>query len=204
MLKRLLDTVREYPLLKLLLFFHGMAIAILAALYYMRVDAVLWGSILAVPVVKDADGNWVYQHIAGGPFVMLPWNLLPQHVLWVALDVLITGSLTIWWGWWAVGDELRRQVAGARVRGGEARDGDAGNRGREGRGGEEDERSADAAQDGRQRVAQGSQEVAWRLLSGCTSGGPPPSSCWRGAVQLPSSWSSTVSRFRMTFGTEIG
>ena len=57
MLKRLLDTVREYPLLKLLLFFHGMAIAILAALYYMRVDAVLWGSILAVPVVKDADGR---------------------------------------------------------------------------------------------------------------------------------------------------
>ena len=99
-------------LLKLLLFFHSMAIAILAALYYMRVDAVLWGSKLVVPVVKDAEGNWVYQHIAGDPFVMLPWNLLPQHVLWVALDVLIAGSLTIWWGWWSVGDELRRQVAG--------------------------------------------------------------------------------------------
>lgn len=109
MLKRLL---RKYPLLKLLLFFHGIAIAVLAALYYMRADAVLWGSILAVPVVKDADGNWIYQHIAGGPFAMLPWNLLPQHVLWLALDVLIVGSLTIWLSWWTVGHELRRQVAG--------------------------------------------------------------------------------------------
>ncbi|MDE0206681.1 MAG: hypothetical protein OXP66_11720 [Candidatus Tectomicrobia bacterium] len=109
MLKRLL---RNYPLLKLLLFFHTMVITALAALYYMRADAMLWGSILSVPVVKDADGNWLYQRIAGGPFAMLPWKLLPQHVLWVALDVLIAGSLTIWLSWWRVGHELRRQVAG--------------------------------------------------------------------------------------------
>lgn len=112
MLKRLVDTVRKYPLLRLLLFFHGIAIAILAALYYMRVEAVLWGSILSVPVMRDADGSWRYQHIAGDPYLILPWKLLPQHVLWLGLDVLIVGSLTICLCWWMVGSELRRQVAG--------------------------------------------------------------------------------------------
>jgi len=112
MLKQLLDTVRKYPLLKLLLFFHGLAIAILVAFYYMQADAVLWGSVLSVPMIKNADGKWLYQRIAGGPFAMLPWNLLPQHVLWLGLDVLIAGSLTIWWSWRMVGDELRHQVAG--------------------------------------------------------------------------------------------
>ena len=112
MLKQLLDTVRKYPLLKLLLFFHGLAIAILVAFYYMQADAVLWGSVLSVPMIKNADGKWIYQRIAGGPFAMLPWNLLPQHVLWLGLDVLIVGSLTIWWSWWMVGEELRHQVAG--------------------------------------------------------------------------------------------
>ena len=112
MLNQLVDTVRKYPLLKLLLFFHGIAIAVLVALYYMRVDAVLWGSILSVPVMRGADGNWLYQRIAGGPFVMLPWKLLPQHVLWLGLDVLIVGSLTIWLTCRMAGNELRHQVAG--------------------------------------------------------------------------------------------
>ena len=112
MLKRLLDTIRKCPLLKLLLFFHGMVIAVLVAVYYMQADAVLWGSVLSVPMIKDADGKWIYQRIAGGPFAMLPWNLLPQHVLWLGLDVLIVGSLTIWWAWRCVEEELRCQLAG--------------------------------------------------------------------------------------------
>ena len=112
MLKRLLDTVRQSPLLKLLLFFHGLIVAVLVALYYMRADAMLWGSILSVPVTRNADGNWLYQRIAGGPFVMLPWNLLPQHVLWLGLDVLIAGSLTIWWTCRMAENELRLQLAG--------------------------------------------------------------------------------------------
>lgn len=111
MLKQLLDTVRKYPLLKLLLFFHGLAIAVLGTLYYMQVERVLRGSILYVPVVRDADGKWIYQRIAGDPFLMLPWNLLPQHVFWLGLDILIFGSLTIWWTYRVVGDELRYQVA---------------------------------------------------------------------------------------------
>jgi len=112
MLKRLLDTIRKCPLLKLLLFFHGMVIAVLVAVYYMQADAVLWGSVLSVPMIKDADGKWIYQRLAGGPFAMLPWNLLPQHVLWLGLDVLIVGSLTIWWAWRCVEEELRYQLAG--------------------------------------------------------------------------------------------
>ena len=110
--KQPLNFLRKYPLLKFLLFFHAVAITFLAALYYMQVDAVLWGSILSVPVMRKADGNWLYQRIAGGPFLMLPWNLLPQHVLWLGLDILIWGSLTICWTWRVVGNELRRQVAG--------------------------------------------------------------------------------------------
>ena len=112
MLKRLLDIIRKYPLLQLLLFFHGLVVAVLAALYYTQADPMLWGSLLYVPVARDADGNWGYQMIARGPSLMLPWNLLPQHVFWLALDVLILGSLTIWYAWRVVGDELRYQVAG--------------------------------------------------------------------------------------------
>lgn len=112
MLKRLLETVRKYSLLKLLLFFHVMVIAILVAFYYQQAETALWGSRLYVPVVRDADGNWRYQMVARGPSLLLPWNLPPQHVLWLGLDILIVGSLTMWLAYWIVGDELRHQVAG--------------------------------------------------------------------------------------------
>ena len=112
MLKRLLDAVRNHTLLKLLLFFHGVVIAALVTFYYQQAETALWGSRLYVPVVRDADGNWRYQMVARGPSLLLPWNLPPQHVLWLGLDILIAGSLTIWWTWRIVGDELRHQVAG--------------------------------------------------------------------------------------------
>ena len=41
MVNRFLELLRRYPLLKLLLFFHSMAIAALAAFYYMQADEVL-------------------------------------------------------------------------------------------------------------------------------------------------------------------
>ena len=112
MLKRLLETVRKYPLLRAMLFFHGMFIAILVGLYYLQADTMLWGAVLSVPVMRDAGGNWRYQRIAHGPSLALPWHLLPQHVFWVGLNMLVFGSLTIWWTWRTMGDELRHQVAG--------------------------------------------------------------------------------------------
>ena len=112
MLKQLVETVRKYPLLKYLLCFHAVAIAALTALYYMRADTMLRGSVLSIRVVRDADGKWLYQHFAGGPFLMLPWKLLPQHVLWLALDLLVFGSLTICVVYRFTGNALRRQAAG--------------------------------------------------------------------------------------------
>lgn len=112
MLKRLLDTVRKYPLLKLLLFFHGMLIAVLVAYYYQQAETALWHSVLYVPVARDAEGERLYQVIARGPSLLLPWNLLPQHVFWLGLDILMFGSLAIWWSWRMMGDELRHRVAG--------------------------------------------------------------------------------------------
>ena len=112
MLKRLLETVRKYPLLKLLLFFHGMLVAVLVAYYYQQAETALWHSVLYVPVARDAEGERLYQIIARGPSLLLPWNLLPQHVFWLGLDILMFGSLAIWWSWRMVGDELRHQVAG--------------------------------------------------------------------------------------------
>ncbi len=112
MLKRLLETVRKYPLLKLLLFFHGMVITALVAYYYQQAETVLWHSVLYVPVVRNVEGEWLYQIIARGPSLLLPWNLLPQHVFWLGLDILIFGSLAIWWTCRIMGDELRYQVAG--------------------------------------------------------------------------------------------
>ena len=111
MLKRLLETVRKYPLLKLLLCSHGMVIAILVAFYYKQGDK-LWYSVLQIPVARDADGTRLYQTIARGPSLLLPWHLLPQDVFWLALDILIFGTLTMWLAYWIVENELRQQVAG--------------------------------------------------------------------------------------------
>ena len=112
MLKRFLETVRKYPLLKLLLCSHAMVIAVLAAYYYQQAETAIWHSVLYVPVARDTEGEWLYQIIARGPSLLLPWNLLPQHVLWLALDILIFGSLTMWLAYRIVGEELRNQVAG--------------------------------------------------------------------------------------------
>ena len=111
MLKRLLVTVRKCPLLKLLLFSHGFVITILVACYYNQ-GYKLWYAVLKVPVATDADGNRLYQTIARGPSLLLPWNLLPQDVFWLGLDILIFGTLAMWLAWRVVGDELRHQVAG--------------------------------------------------------------------------------------------
>ena len=112
MLKRLLETVRKYPLLKLLLCSHAMVIAVLAALYYQQAETALWHSRLYVPVTRDAEGEWLYQIVARGPSLLLPWHLLPQHVFWLGLDILIFGSLTMWLAYRIAGKELRHQVAG--------------------------------------------------------------------------------------------
>jgi len=111
MLKRLLETVRKYPLLKLFLCSHAMVIAILVAYYYQQAETALWHSELYVPVATDAEGERLYQIIARGPSLLLPWNLLPQHVFWLGLDILIFGSLTMWLAYRIVGDELQHQLA---------------------------------------------------------------------------------------------
>ena len=112
MLKQLLETVRKYPLLKLLLFFHGMVITALVAYYYQQAETVLWHSVLYAPIIRNVEGEWLYQIIARGPSLLLPWNLLPQHVFWLGLDILVFGSLAIWWTCRIMADELRYQVAG--------------------------------------------------------------------------------------------
>ena len=112
MLNRHLETVHKYSLLKVLLFFHGMVSAAVVAYYYLQAETVLWHSILHVPFIKDAEGKWLYQTVARGPSLLLPWNLLPQDVFWLGLDILIFGSLAIWWTCRIMGDELRYQVAG--------------------------------------------------------------------------------------------
>ena len=111
MLKQLVETARKYPLLKHLLCFHALVIAALAALYYLQAEPVLWDAQLYVPIIKDDAGNWRYQKVAHGPSLLLPWHLLPQHVFWLGLDILVFGSLTIWCTWRIAGRELRNQVA---------------------------------------------------------------------------------------------
>ena len=111
MLKRPLGTLRRYPLLKLLLCFHGVVVAILVAFYYKQAD-ILWYSVLHVPVGRAEDGTRLYQTLARGPSLLLPWHLLPQDVFWLAVDILIFGTLAICLAYWIVGDELRGQVAG--------------------------------------------------------------------------------------------
>ena len=112
MLKRLLETMRKYPLLKLLLCSHAMVITVLAAYYYQQAETAIWHSVLYVPVARDAEGERLYQIIARGPSLLLPWNLLPQHVLWLGLDSLVFGSLTMWLAYRIVGNEVGHQVAG--------------------------------------------------------------------------------------------
>ena len=113
MLKPLLAALRRYPVLKVLLFFHGTVIAALGAYYYTQAETALWHSLLYVPVFRDAEtGDWRYQLVARGPSLLLPWHLLPQHVFWLGLDILIFGSLAIWWACRTTGDELRHRLAG--------------------------------------------------------------------------------------------
>ena len=111
MLKRLLETVRKCPFLSPLLCLYGVVIAVLAGFYY-RQGFKLWDAVLRVPAYKNEDGEWMYQIVARGPSVLLPRHLLPQHVFWMALAVLIAGSVTIWWAWRCVENELGHQLAG--------------------------------------------------------------------------------------------
>lgn len=106
----MLETLRKYPLLKLLLCFHGMIVAILVAFYYKQAH-VVWYSVLHVPVGRAEDGTRLYQTLARGPSLLLPWHLLPQDVFWLALDILIFGTLTMWLTYLIVENELRHQVA---------------------------------------------------------------------------------------------
>ena len=110
-MNRLLETLRNYPLLKLLLCFHGAVVAILVAFYYKQAH-VVWYAALQVPVGRAEDGTRLYQTLARGPSLLLPWHLLPQDVLWLAVDILIFGTLTMCLAYRVVGDELRGQIAG--------------------------------------------------------------------------------------------
>ena len=112
MLKRLLATVRKYPLLKLLLCSHAMIIVVLLAYYYLQAETALWHSLLYVPIIRNTEGEWLYQIVARGPSLLLPWHFLPQHVFWLALDILVFGSLTMWLAYRIVGNEVGHQVAG--------------------------------------------------------------------------------------------
>ena len=70
----------------------------------------LWDSVLYLPVGSDAEtGEQLYQIIARGPSLLLPWNLLPQHVFWLAVDVLIVGTLAMCLAYAIVRNELRGQ-----------------------------------------------------------------------------------------------
>lgn len=112
MLKPLLTAVRKYPLLKLLVCSHGLVVAILLAYYYKQAG-MLWYSVLYMPAGRDAEtGERLYQIIARGPSLLLPWNLLPQDVFWLAVDILVFGTLTMCLAYRSVKDELRGQVAG--------------------------------------------------------------------------------------------
>ena len=85
----------------------------MATFYYQQAKTALWHSLLHVPVVRDSESEWLYQIVAHGPSLLLPWHLLPQqHVFWLVLDILISGSLTVWLASWLTGKKLRHQVAG--------------------------------------------------------------------------------------------
>ena len=105
MLNRLLETVRKYSLLKLFLGFHGMAVAILVAGYYSHGDK-LWHAALVVMI-----GGTVPVYPVRGPSLLLPWNLLPHDVAWLALDALVWGTLVICLTYWLASDEVKKGVA---------------------------------------------------------------------------------------------
>lgn len=111
MLKRIRETFRKCPFLSPLLCLYGVVIAVLAAFYYQQ-GFKLWYAVLQVPLYKNADSEQMYLSVARGPSLLLPWHLLPQHVFWMALAVLIIGSLTIWWSWRCVENEMKHQIAG--------------------------------------------------------------------------------------------
>ena len=104
-MKRLLPQLRTFRLLRLLVFFHGMAIAILAALHYSQ-GSKLWNARLYLEIGTE------YVFPARGASLLLPWNLLPHDVAWLALDALVFGTLTICLTYRIVGDELRGEIAG--------------------------------------------------------------------------------------------
>ena len=111
MVKSLSAAVRKYPLLKLLVFSHAVVVAVLVAYSYKQAGD-LWDSVLCVPVDSHAEtGERLYQIIARGPSLLLPWNLLPQDVFWLAVDVLVVGTLAICLAYPIVRDELRGQLA---------------------------------------------------------------------------------------------
>jgi len=111
MLKRLRETFRKCPFLSPLLCLYSVVMAVLAAFYYQH-GFKLWYAVLRVPAYINDDGEWMYQIVARGPSVLLPRHLLPQHVFWMALAILIAGSVTIWWAWRSVENELKHQLAG--------------------------------------------------------------------------------------------
>ena len=112
MLRPLLAAMRKYPLLKLLLCAHVGVLTVLVAYYYTQAGT-LWDSKLYMPVGRNAEtGEMLYQVIARGPSLLLPWNLLPQDVFWLGLDVLVFGTLAMCLAHGIVKDELRGRVAG--------------------------------------------------------------------------------------------
>ena len=108
MLKPLLGVVRRSPLLRLLLFFHGLAVVFLTVLYYSQGHK-LWNAAL----VRIVDGNAerkVGVSLARGASLLLPWHLLPHDVAWLALDALVFGGLTICYTYWLTKGELKKRV----------------------------------------------------------------------------------------------
>jgi hypothetical protein len=89
----------------LLVFFHGIAVPILTAYYYRYGDR-LWNARLYL----DDGTESIFP--ARGAALLLPWNLLPHDVAWLAADVLVFGTLTICLTYWIVGDELKSQLVG--------------------------------------------------------------------------------------------
>lgn len=101
----MLERLRHVRLLRLLLMFNGMVIAILTVVYYAQDDK-LWEASLYVKVGTE------YVFPARGPALLLPWNLLPHDVAWLGADALVFGTLTICLTYWLASDEATKEVAG--------------------------------------------------------------------------------------------
>lgn len=108
MLKPLLGIVRKSPLLRLLVFFHGLAVVFLTALYYIQGHK-LWNAAL-VRIVDSNAGPKIVGYPARGASLLLPWHLLPHDVAWLALDALVFGGLTICYTYWLTKGELKKWV----------------------------------------------------------------------------------------------